>query len=364
MKMSKINVQQLSDNEVEVTFGADTPMEMVNQLTKGLSMRGLVEDLQKSTLSTRYFYRPQDRVNDLADKLIKSLNHLAKDELPYWHPEAKAANRHRNRMIDARVASEKIKAQAAGTNPAKVTAANVLMPKAPKAPGAPVLKNEDCDVCGQDPCICPVEKSNYGPKGAGQYTAADNAKRKMNNVGATEAGGKNSNIKSYNSSTFGGVAGYQTNPATKKRQPVKTYSQEERDALASKMGLKKSWASHNRIPSADEEVLRQQEVNPVERAEDLMANQLANMMNSKAMLNPVHRQPSAEDFIMAGEQMGLGVNPALVKSEDAKWGNVFNNWLAEASKPISSRFSSEEEEMEYWRSLGTSEDRDDGSPGY
>ena len=45
-----------------------------------------------------------------------------------------------------------------------------------------------------------LEKSNYGPKGAGQYTTNDNVRRKQNNVGSERVGTQS--VKSYTRRAF------------------------------------------------------------------------------------------------------------------------------------------------------------------
>jgi hypothetical protein len=195
-----------------------------------------------------------------------------------------------------------------------------------------------------------MDKSDYGKfKGGSQYDAAANAKRKMTNVGTERFG--NQSTKSYtHNKAFAqkapsGAAG-----------PVKQYTPEQIAAVNEARKLKKNaegapWDQHGQVPNADVEVQKVQRENPAIAAEHLMPDQLAAMMHSKAMLNPNHRQPTAEDMIMAGERMGLGANRELIKAQDEQWGGSINNWLVEAQKPIASRFSSEEEEAAYWDSI-------------
>lgn len=195
-----------------------------------------------------------------------------------------------------------------------------------------------------------MDKSDYGKfKGGSQYDPAANAKRKATNVGTERFG--NQSTKSY---THGKAFAQKTpkGPAG----PVKQYSPEQIAAINEANKLKKNaedapWDQHAQVPNADVEVQKVQRENPAVPAEHLMPHQLAAMMHSKAMLNPNHRQPSSEDMIMAGERMGLGANPDALAKADQQWGGAINNWLAEAQKPISARFSSEEEEAAYWDSI-------------
>jgi hypothetical protein len=180
-----------------------------------------------------------------------------------------------------------------------------------------------------------------------QYSEADNARRKTNNVGIerVHAAGHNAAIKQYSRNI---PAGSQTDPKMKRRQPVTQWTPEQIAAENAKRGLKKSWGEHLPFPSAEEEIMRLAGV-PTENGEDAMANQLANMMQSKSMLN--HKNPSRDEFIAAGEAMGLGVSEEVAKSAEQQWSGAINNWLAEATKPISQRFASEEEELAYWNNI-------------
>lgn len=92
-----------------------------------------------------------------------------------------------------------------------------------------------------------MEKSGYGPKGAGLYNPADNIKRKANNTGeAVVDAGKNVNVKNY--TTSGSSVAQATEAAEAKRQaaankkaPVKTLadmSDDEKAKLEAKYGAK------------------------------------------------------------------------------------------------------------------------------
>jgi hypothetical protein len=229
---------------------------------------------------------------------------------------------------------------------------SMLDPKAPSpstAKNPMAMKSDDED---------DVEKSGYGPKGGGQYTPADNARRKIGNTGDTVTGiGSNKNVKSY------------TGRATAQKQkigpasPVKQYSPQQIAAINEANKLKKTaeenpWVTHGNVPNGDEEVLKLKKTHPVERAENLMSNQLANMMQNKSMLGVAPpKQPTDEEmfgrFVPSEEE---------VQKAESKWNNTMN-WLQEASKPLSARFDSPEAEQEYWDSLKVS-DRDDGKSGY
>lgn len=384
--MSKIELEQISEDTVEVVLPPETPMEMATQLIKGLQARGLVEDLAKSTVSVRYFTRPTTKAATVADELIKSLQKLTKDELPYWHPKSQFENQKRVREmeISERRAKNGIKQpsnvstapqplvmpDAAPTTPAPAASMSTMTPArgtAPKmydtTPAAmntaggtgrryasipdPVGKGEDEDE---------VEKSGYGPKGAGQYSMADNIRRKANNTGDAVGAGPNVNVKSY-SSKPGQLSAKQSAAVEAKKlasinrkQPVKVASAEEIAAENKKRGLAKSqWGQHLPFPSAEEEIMALAAQDQTMQGDDAAAQQLAKMMTSKAMFSN-HKQPSKAEFDAAGEAMGLGVTEEMEKAANHKWNNTMN-WLQEATKPISSRFASEEEEMAYWASI-------------
>jgi hypothetical protein len=213
-----------------------------------------------------------------------------------------------------------------------------------------------------------LEKSNYGKlkdvggKTVSQYNPADNASRKMNNTGDRIEGiGQNANAKAY-STRPGQLSAKQSASAEaaklksiNRKQPVKTYTPEQIAAINEANKLKKNaennpWVQHGCVPNADQELAKMQRANPVERAENLMANQLANLMQGRAMLGQSHKQPTAEDFIRAGEAMGLAPSEEQLQKAEDGWNNRMN-WLQEAVKPISARFNSPEEEAAYWDSI-------------
>lgn len=405
--MSKINFEQINENEVEVTLPPETPMEMVQQLTKSLLAKGLVEDLKKSTLSTRYFYRPQDKANELANKLLKSLEDMSGLNKADAYTKMKWAQQAQSRLADRndrraqlglppitmdqmQNPQNSVKPKA---EPNMMSPTSTPPPAAPAAPATPSptqtgprtlsgkpntlvgeigyggyssgIKKDECD-CGKEDCDICMTKSGYGPKGGGQYNPADNAKRKANNVGDSTEIGPNQNIKSY-SSKPGQLSGKQSaaltariQNAANKKQPVTTWTPEQIAAENAKRGLKKSWGQHLPFPSAEEEILKMAQ-ETAQAGETAMANQLANMMRGKQMLK--FQQPSQDEFISRGEAMGLGVNEEMIKAQEQQWGNSINNWMVEAAKPLSQRFSSEEEEMAYWNNIKVA-DKDDGSSGY
>lgn len=346
MNMSRIKVDQINDNEVLVSLPADAPMEIVQQLIKSLSARGLVEDVQNSTLSSRSFYRPTS--NSIADELIKSLQGLVKDdEDNTWHmnkPGAKQALVEQNRKVDA-----ENRVKRAGIKPPQPSIPNQTVPAVlpPNVNRLIDLQHNKVKKDDDD-----VEKSgHYG------YDDNDNARRKARNVGNKLGTGPNENVKQYTSVK---PAGSQTDPKLKKPQPVKIFTPEEKAALAVKMGLKKNtaWGQHLPHPNAEVELAKMRQHNQIS-PEDLLAQQLYNVMSGKAMLGQ-QPPPQPTDEQMFGQYV---VTEEMAKKADDKWGNTFNNWLVEAQRPISERFASEQEELNFWKNLRV-DDRDDGSSGY
>jgi len=86
--------------------------------------------------------------------------------------------------------------------------------------------------------------------------------------------------------------------------------------------------------------------NELQKGEENTAQRLAEIMMGRGMLNQPPAQPTDEQ--MFGH---LVTKPEDLAKKEAEWGGAINNWLAEATKPISSRFASEEEEMAYWKSI-------------
>lgn len=382
--MSRIEFEQHSDDVLEVIIPPETPMEMVDQLTKSLTARGLTEDLSKSTACNRIFVRKN--AQDVADKLIKSLQRLAKDDEPYWTPKSQFANQKRVREMEIaerrakngvkqpsnvstapepHVVPDRPAASTSPSGPTTLSGPNKLY--RPGVSGTMKSEDEHVEGCRCDKCL-EMNKSNYGPKGAGQYSAVDNARRKSNNLDPVGFG-PNVNAKAY-STKPGQMSGKaqasltaRIQNAANKKQPVKQWTPEEIAAENEKRGLKKGWGQHLPFPSAEEEIMKLAAQNPAVVGEDAMANQLATMMKSKSMFSN-YQQPTQAEFDAAGERMGLGVTEEMVKAAEQQWNGAINNWLAEATKPISQRFASEEEELAYWSKIKVNGGGDDGASGY
>lgn len=212
-----------------------------------------------------------------------------------------------------------------------------------------------------------VEKSGYGPKGAGLYNPADSVGRKARNTGSQIGAGPNVNAKAYSTKpgqlSAKAQAAAEASKAKKLSGPVKQYTPAQIAAINEARKLKKNveagaWISHNSVPNADEEVEKLKKVNPPEVAENIMANQLANMMQGRAMLGtPPPRQPTDQE--MFGH---LIPSEEELQKAESSWNNKLN-WLEEAMKPIAARFDSPEQEQAYWDSIKVS-DKPDGNSGY
>jgi hypothetical protein len=258
--MTDIKIEQVGENEVEVYLSPSASMEMVTKLIKGLNERGLVENMAKSTVSTRCFYRPQDSLNDKADQLIKSLQKMTGN--------------------------------------------------------------------------APNQSVNF------VETAGDRRRREM-----AESQGIKYEPNKVVPNVKQSITGHRTAGSQQNKIPIPTmtgFSKEESKKKRDR--VEKSWAQHPPFPSA-----HQSSEPTFESGEEAAANQLAKLMNNRNMFN--FKQPSNNDFIAAGERMGIGANENMIKSEDEKWNNTMADFFREASKPISSRFSSPEEEAKYWDAI-------------
>lgn len=98
--------------------------------------------------------------------------------------------------------------------------------------------------------------------------------------------------------------------------------------------------------------------------EAVRAQLLANQLQKSGLLSVtggyVTPQPTDAQLNAAARQ---GVTEEMEKAQEAAWGNSINNWMAEATKPLNSRFKSEADEKAYWDSIKISGGRDEGS-GY
>jgi hypothetical protein len=178
-----------------------------------------------------------------------------------------------------------------------------------------------------------LTKSNYGPKDMMLYNPTDNIKRKANNTGDELANiGGNKNVKAISTKPGQLSAKAQAkleaarDKARSAKMPVKTFSPEEIAEINAKNKIEKS------LPQWNE-------------------NELAVALASIAPLNRSSLQPSNSEFEQIALNSGMAVTQQQADQLEKTWGNSIYNWFAEASKPISSRFSSQEEEEEYWNSI-------------
>jgi len=381
--MSKIDVKQIGENEIQVILTPDTSVELANKLTESMSLRGMVEDLSKSTISNRFFHRQSSDVMNTADRLIKSLECiecLAKAKLPWWATTQQDVDdwKEKNRLYDIeRQTKSKIsKPNLANIKPdtsqntedftiapSKPSGISVLPPNTnklhnPQKSGTVDYNKRSYGTTDDGD----VNKSDYGPKGGGQYDAADNAKRKAKNTGEVSHSGPNMNVKAYSSKPAQLTANQLAEIESKKygkmsaKQPVKVFNEKEKNALAVKMGLKKSWVNHNPIPNAEIELAKIKSKQCQQGdTEQKTADQLRNLLLGKSMLG-VQPPPQPTDTEMFGH---LVVSEDMAKSAEKKWSNTFNNWLSEAQKPINARFSSPEEERKYWDSISINDSTDE-----
>ena len=310
--MSKIKIKQVDADTVCVSISNDTPISMVNELTKSLTSKGMVEDLAKSTISSRYFYRYVDtEVDDVAEQLIKSLQDMTK------------ADDHTKRQWEAqaqgRLAQRNMRRKSLGLSP--ITREQMQNPKAASVPIAP--KSPPPAQTG--PATLPGVPNKL-------VDIRHNYSTTATNYGKIKKADEDDSKKSNKSA--------------------------ELTARLQNRSLNKAWGQHLPFPSAEEEIMKFAEVEKL-NGESVAANQLVKLMAGKSMLG-VQPPPQPTDEEMFG---GGVVTEEMAKAAQNKWNNTLNNWLTEASKPIAQKFNSEEEELAYWNSIKVN-DRDDGSSGY
>lgn len=100
-------------------------------------------------------------------------------------------------------------------------------------------------------------KSNYGPKGYGQYTPEDNIRRKAKNVEENVIEGPNRNAKKYTTATKGtykqqAAAEARQMHAKSKKNPVKTYSPDELKEFAAQRGMNVSTKKNDELTPTGE----------------------------------------------------------------------------------------------------------------
>jgi hypothetical protein len=349
--MSNIQLKQVGENEIEVSLAAETPIDEVHQLIKSLTIRGFVENLNKSTLAIRYFHRPTDKVNDLADTLIKSLSKAApslvqnvsssRTNVPGmrgWSMDSSTGSFHHS--THGVVSPRKNKAGGfdlihAGKTVGNANDMNSLAGKFREYAGS--LQPQETGHIDPEMMKSGVAK----PFGVNMYDSKANIKRKAKNVGeSVENIGPNKNVKPY-SGKPGKLSNKQQNNLQFKRDAKKytktiEHTPEEKAKIMAEYQAREL---NNRLKKGKEDQTK--------RGEDIMANQLKDMMLNKSILGATP-PPQPSDQEMFGH---LAVSEEQAQVAEQQWNGTINNWLAEAMKPLSSRFSSEEEELAYWDSI-------------
>lgn len=292
--MSNIKVQQISETEVEVSLSPETPMEMVNQLEKGLNVRGFVEDLTKSTISIRRFYRPQDGVNKVADQLIKSLQQMTKGSDSPKGPSMRDLVRETN-LKNRLLATGQKQAFANLSNP------------------------------NQSPSPSPISS----PRQSGPSVLPPNPNKLFKpGVSSTE---KSEHLKDCSCRECKEM---RKNEKIKKSERELNWNQDDLDKVATNFAR----AMSSKLVKGTE-----------------VGAQLSDMYKNKIKLQPTDEELFGQ-MVVSEEQ---------VQKAESNYANSINNFYAEASKPISQRFASEEEELAYWNSIKVNgSDGNDGSSGY
>jgi hypothetical protein len=96
--------------------------------------------------------------------------------------------------------------------------------------------------------------------------------------------------------------------------------------------------------------------------ESVQAQSLAKMLQDRGILGtrpPPPRQPTDQELF--GH---LVPSEAAVEAAERDWGGRINNWMAEATKPLNSRFKSPEEEQAYWDNISVNDRGGSGDHGY
>lgn len=311
--MGKIKINKINESEIEVFLDNDVPFAMVENLSKSLEAKGLVQDNMRSSLGKRYFVRAgyNDATEEVHEKLMKSLEDMIKAD-PHtkmkWEQQRQkrlhTRNARRSDMGLAPISMDQLQ-NPAGATPPPIPKPKPVTSSGPKLPGTshnPLInpgfnytKKADDDHIENDPkCACTKCSSD----------------RKAN----------------LNKS------------------------------LHDKLKGNKAWGQHHSFPSAHQPGSNR----PAETGEQVMANQLADMMMKKNMMKPIAGVPLLGSVVPpqpTNEQLfgHLVPNEEMIKSAERQYANGMNDFFAEAMKPLSSRFKSEEEELAYWSSLRVNE---------
>lgn len=99
-----------------------------------------------------------------------------------------------------------------------------------------------------------------------------------------------------------------------------------------------------------------------EKAEHEVMQKLAKTVGSMMPQN-AKLQPTQAEFEAAMVAQGIAFTPEQLEKMDNEWGNTMTDFFKEASKPISQRFNSEEDEAAYWANIKVRDGGDNG-PGY
>lgn len=360
--MSKLNKNEIeittyADESIDIEFGSEVPTSQEAFIVETFKEKGYDENLGKSGDSLT-----KEPVSSATWEYLKKEG----EELPYWHPKAQMEHRKKLRTMEtsARRTAAGIPAPApikvnptSGLGPSGTAVRSDGMPLAggvhrsysqiPNKPPKPVLKGEEelkFNKGGQ----WALDKSNYGPRGASQYSDADNARRKENNVDEAPELGNMGRVKDYGPSNPKKVKEEEKRiRSMNRKQPVKVFSREEIKALNEKgaMGagkLKKTWADHGEIPTATAI-----KVETPNKAEDIIANQLGNLLLNKSLIGSLPpAQPTDQQLF--GH---LVPTETQLKQADEAFNNRFNSFYQEVSKPVESQ-----ELSKSWGSRGNIKD--------
>lgn len=317
--MSKIRINQINENEVEVFFDNDIPYEMVEKLNKGLEARGLFQDNSRSSLGRRCFVRAGEEVDDVHEKLMKSLEKMVKADS---HTKLLWEGQRQQRLVDR---NERRKAM--GLKP--ITADQMQNPAGQKPAGAATPP-----AASTPSPVAPVKPVQSG---AGIVSG------KPNTLFDPERSGT---VNYAKKSEDGHEEGNEKCPCPACSTIRKA---ELNKSLREKLGGSK-WGQHRPFPSAHQPGMDRK----LPTAEQLHADQLADLMMNKGMMKAIPGAPLLGSVVPpqpTDEQLFGHLVPTEEMIKSAERRVDINSFYAEAMKPISARFKSEEEEITYWRSL-------------
>lgn len=337
----EIEITTYEDESIDLAFGTSVPKEYEEQVVKSFEINGFEEAVTKSNSTKTVFKQKRWTLEKT-------------DDLPYWHPKAQMLNAKRvreaqrtaivkptapvsvptkidpsslgdgsgrkyadikDRPLKKDELDDKIKSKIKGAmdqrNFGEAEATRHVIDRdrgaaAPK-PEKQLLQSESVkfDPNGQ----WSLDKSNYGPKGAGAYDAHVNQERKKNNVDNIDGLGVMGRVKDYGHSDPRRADAEQAKiRSLNRKQPVKVFTDEEKKAYQAQLEAKPA------------KVLAQSE------NATLVKSQFENMVKSDSQN---YFQPSNEELF--GQFV---VSEEAAKAADQQWNGTFNSFFGANKQPV------------------------------